>query len=907
MPLEGQDDRAPGRITGRVVDASSGTPLPGAEVLITGGERAVTAGLDGRYTLSDLPPNTLTLVVRLIGYAPKTVTNVRVTAGSTAILDVALTPQVIELDAVEVVSAQAERGTTLRALDEQRHANTVMNAITAEQIRRSPDGDAGQAMQRVSGVTVKEGKYVLVRGLGERYTVVALNGARIPSAEPEQRVVPLDLFPAGLLEQVSTTKTFTPDQPGDFTGAQVNLRTREFLSGDRLSVSASMGTNTAATGQTIVRAPRVGSEWLGFAGAERQMPAALDGVGTLQGLSIEAQNGLIQSFRNVWTPDRAPGEPNRSFGVAFGGEAEPLGAATSYAASFSYAFGQEIRADEFRSIAVPSTIEGQVDEQNAQRGMTGRTSVLWGGLLNTITRIGANSKISVNATYTRSADNEATQIAGHNEGFDQYFDIARLTFVERAVRSLQVRGTHLIARGSVLDWSVNRSGVTRQEPDRSDLVYTTDLDPETLASRPVAWFGSARSATRTFSYVAEHASELGANYRVPLGGGSIAPALKAGVAARWLARDADSLAYDILNASLTTEERRHPAESLFNGAFAERDPFLLFANANGGRYTASERLGAAYLQLELAVSARLDLIGGARLEHWHVEVVTQTIAQGDTASVLDNLDVLPSLSARLRLGDRHVLRAAVSQTLARPEYRELSPVTYFDVLGGERLFGNPDLERGLIQNLDVRWEWYPQPGEVVSLGVFAKRFDDPIERVLVQTSDGNSPDATFVNADWARNFGVEVEVRTHLGHAIPALRPVGVFANATLMRSRIRPGGDGFASLTNAERPMMGQAPYVLNGGITFADASGALSGTLLYNVVGRRIHAAGIYPLPDSYEETRHLLDASLQVPLVSGLRVRFDAKNLLDAKHRITQGTVDRLRYRSGRSYSAGVFWTF
>ncbi|HXV91184.1 MAG TPA: carboxypeptidase regulatory-like domain-containing protein, partial [Gemmatimonadales bacterium] len=216
---------ATGRIVGRVIDAASGEPIPGARVVITAASIAGRTDMNGRYTLLNVPTGTHTVTVRSIGYAEKSVTGVAVTEGAVVPLDISLTVTAVEVAGIEV-TAEVERGSVSRALEEQRAASNIVSSLSQEQIQRSPDSDAGQAVQRVSGVTVQDGRYVFVRGLGERYTTTSLNNTRIPSPEPERKVVPLDLFPAGLLQSITTSKTFTPDQPGDFTGAQVDLRTR---------------------------------------------------------------------------------------------------------------------------------------------------------------------------------------------------------------------------------------------------------------------------------------------------------------------------------------------------------------------------------------------------------------------------------------------------------------------------------------------------------------------------------------------------------------------------------------------------------------------------------------------------------------------------------------------------------
>ncbi len=900
VPLAPLSAQAPavGRIVGRVVDAAQGAPIAGAQVELDGSSQRVISALDGRYNLTNVPAGSAVIRVRMIGYTAKVVSGVAVRADAATEQDVALGASVVQLEEITVTS-EAERGSVSRALDVQRSAIGIVNAVSSEQIQRSPDGDAGQAIQRVSGVTVQDGKYVFVRGLGERYTTTSLNGSRIPSPEPERKVVPLDLFPSGLLEGITTAKTFTPDQWGDFSGAQVNLKTREFPARRVFSLSTSAGFNSAATGRDVLRAPRTGAEWLGFPGDARDLPDPLVGVTTTEGRSDVELNSMIASFRNSWAPMIGSGTANGSTTLSIGGEDAVFGLPRiGYVGSLSYSYGQEVRADELRSLVTRSG-EALVPF-NQYVGMTGRTSVLWGGLLNLSTRLGADSRISFNNSYSRSADNEANQLAGRNEEFDLPLILSRTTFTARSVRSNQLQGEHMLGANHLLDWSVTNSRVTRVEPDRSDLRYVASVDPATGAFTRGEWFTGSFAATKTFSDLEEAAWDGAANYRLFLGNGPNPVAVKFGAALRAVDRDANSQPYDVRSRDLSRAERAVAPEDLFNGAYANGGRLTLAVNQVGGRYTTEDRLAAGFGMVDIPIGSRLHLIGGARVENWRLDLTSfdRTLSRDSTVA-RRNTDLLPSLALNYALTPAQNLRLSASQTLSRPEYREITDVQSFNPIDGTFLFGNPALERATIQNFDARWEWFPRTGEVLSLGVFVKRFDDPIERVFVFTT--GSAALSYINAETAVNYGVELEVRKSLDVIAPALGPFTAFANATLMHSRITPGD---ASLTSAERPMVGQAAYVLNGGLGYTD--GGWSGTVLYNVVGRRISEAGFQPYPDVYEEPRHLLDVSIQVPLLSDVALKLDGRNLLDEPTRFTQGGIDRLRYTTGRVFSFGARWT-
>ncbi|MDQ3137316.1 MAG: TonB-dependent receptor, partial [Gemmatimonadota bacterium] len=424
---------------------------------------------------------------------------------------------------------------------------------------------------------------------------------------------------------------------------------------------------------------------------------------------------------------------------------------------------------------------------------------------------------------------------------------------------------------------------------------------------PDFWWGANRSADRTFSAIDETGYEGALNYRLSLGATDAPTWLKVGVMGRAVDRDADTRIYNLTSQSLTEAERRTSAEDIFSGFYGTQGRLSLTPGPTG-RYTAEDRLVAGYVQADVAVSDRIRILGGARVERSEITVGTvlfQGIRDSLVPSELVNTDVLPALGVTYFLNENQQIRVSGTQTLSRPEYRELSPVEFYDVLGGQRLFGNANLRRALIRNLDARWEWYPRSGETISLGAFYKRFSNPIERILVQNADGFSPDITFANAEGANNYGVELEFRKRLDLLTAALRRVTLFTNLTVMESEIDVGNAGLSSLTNPSRPMAGQSEYVVNAGLGYGSDDGNWNATFLYNVSGQRLTEAGISPLPDTYEQERHLVDVSIQFPVAGALSGKLDGKNLLDEPIEVLQGPVQRLTYRTGRIFALGFKW--
>lgn len=897
-----------GRITGRVVDAATGAPLHAVVVQLVGTTRGAATDVEGRYRLSNVTAGTVTLHYRHIGYAPKTVTGLMLAAGAVIEQDAALPPASAALTEV-VVTASAERGTISEALDQQRTSVGVVNAITAEQIARSPDGDAAQAMQRVSGVTVQDGKYVFVRGLGERYTTSSLNGARVPSPEPEKRVVPLDMFPSGLLQSITTTKTFTPDLPGDFSGARVDIRTKEFPARRSWTLQLGGGLAERATGSRLASALLAGGENWATVGSRRALPELVRSVGNFQNITLNAgdKNRLVNAFRDAWTPELATAAPlaNGSFSIG-GNDPVLFGHRLGYLVSGSLSTGTALDRNQQRALAGRGTVKGTTFELDRFDGSTTTRSVLWGGLANFSTLLGGSSRISLNALYNRTADNEARVESGSFENEGIRARITRMRYVERGVHSVQLAGEHAIGRSSRIDWYVTASGVRRDEPDRSEFVQVIEKDtpagPDVLR-----WNNTGNGgAVRTFSGLAENSREGSIKYQLEFDAGAHPVVVRVGGLVRNTARDADSRAYSISAHGFSNAMRELSAEQIFDGRFSTptSDYFDIGPLSQGGSYTARDRLSAGFAMFEVALRRNLRLIGGARYESDHLEVDAFSTLGSPVSTRKDWNDLLPAIALTAQLSESQQLRLSASRTLARPEYRELSPITSRDVLNGDDTKGNEHLLRTTIVNADARWEWYPSAGELISVALFAKQFDHPIERVY-QSAGSGTRTVFYVNARSADNYGVEFEVRRELGVLGRPLAPWSVFTNVTVMRSMIQLGDSTRSSSTNLNRAMVGQAPYVINTGLTYTSKSGRSSATLLYNRVGERIDAAGDAPLPDVVERPRDVVDASLRLAVGGSVSVRLDGTNLLDTPHETVQGSVTRERFQTGRTLQVGLTW--
>ncbi|MEX0979605.1 MAG: TonB-dependent receptor, partial [Gemmatimonadota bacterium] len=604
-------------------------------------------------------------------------------------------------------------------------------------------------------------------------------------------------------------------------------------------------------------------------------------------------NQVVNAFRNAWSVREQTGRPASSLGFSLGGSTLLSDRMLGYQLSGTHSYGSSASLEQRRARAGSGG-----SEFDRYDGESGSSSTLWGGLFNLGFEPAPHSRISLKNSYNRSADNEARLEEGVDENTRSRVRVERLRYVERSVRSTQLTGEHQLGERQRFDWSLSSSGVSRREPDRSEFV--TWLDPEV----PV-WFNDFEGAVRSFASLSEHILEGEVNHQIGFGGPSRPHLLRFGGGYRDSRRDANSQGFRIQAYFWSEDDPRwqQSPEEFFDGRYAGEDDanFLLSRELSGGSYTASDRLVSGYGMVEYALTDRVGLLGGARIEHSDVRVLAENQLGQPALTEPSYTDVLPALTLNIDLAERQKLRFAASRTLARPEYRELAPITYREVLGGEQVIGNRDLERTLIQNYDVRWEWYPAAIEVFSVGVFGKRFSNPIEQRFLARSGTNT--RTFENAASATNYGIELEAVKGLSFIAERLSPLSVFTNVTLMRSSVDTGDEG-----DEARAMVGQAPYVLNSGVTFSDPSRAVSATLLFNVVGERIvnaRASGTQ-VDDVVERPRNVVDLSLRFPFFRSLSGKLDAKNLLDAPHEIVQGTVTREFHRTGRSFSVGFTWT-
>jgi len=922
FPLPGgaQDGRvaerpAVGSIVGRVVDSRGAEPLANAQVVVSGGSIGALTTADGRFVLRDVPAGTHDVHVQLIGYGSRTVPAVSVTADRTLVLDVTLEAQAVAVEGVVVTSAAA-RGSTTSLMAERRRSAVVSDAIGADEMARTPDGDAGAALKRVPGLSVVDGRYAYVRGLGERYTATTLNGSPLASPVPDKKVIPLDVIPSGLLQSIVTSKSYSPEQPGDQAGGLVQLRTRDFPANRILSVSASAGWNSVTTFKNGLGYAGGGRDFTGFDDGTRDLPSLIprDVQITPSRFSDGELQAIGRSFRGGWGPTERSLPPNVGFGVSFGDVVDFDGdRRLGFIGSLSYSSAQSVRRDLVERVF---STAGATDPKVDYRGEIAERSVGIGALANVTFQPRASDQIKLTGVYNRLTDDASRVLTGFNADSNTDQWNSRVQYLGQSLMNGQLEGEHQLGflGEATFTWrgAITRAG--RLEPSTREALYRE-------FGERFYWDDFIQSGSVFHQDMVDAGWSGAASLHVPFEIRDLPATVSAGASTDEKDRQAYTRRFRFRPQSggmIDNEVRTLRPDELFGadaGLIAPDGFEIREATFRTDNYDALQSVDALYLMADLEPVSGLRLSGGARVERTRQRVTPKDLwstglpaLEGAEAT---STDVLPAVNATLALGETMNLRASASRTLARAELRELAPFSFADYAGGFLVIGNPLLERSRISNLDLRWEWFASPRSVLAMSGFYKRFEDPIEVSVLPSSE---PIRTWVNADEAENYGVEVEARSDLGFLSESLATLSLNGNLTLVTSSVTTGtsidvylpGTGASTLgvLPKNRPLQGQSPYVLNLGLTWGPRDGA-SVSVLYNRFGRRIDGVGGETTPEIYEEARGQLDAVVEWPLSAGWKAKLSANRLLGNEVEFTQGGGTLRSYDVGRSLSLSLGW--
>jgi outer membrane receptor protein involved in Fe transport len=886
-----------GKVTGKVTDQKTGEALIGVTVIVQGTSTGAVTDVEGRYTLN-LAPGTYTLEFKYMGYQTKAVSDVVIKAGAPTELPVIMDePKSKELK--EVVIKGSFRQETINALYvAQKNNVAVSSGISAEQIKASPDKNTGEVLKRVSGASIQDNKFVVVRGLTDRYNNATMNNVLLPSTEPDRKSFSFDIIPSGLIDNMVINKTATPDKPGDFAGGLIQVNTRDFPEEKFVTASIGMSVNTLSTFKDAQSGMRSSGDYWTFGNSTRKLPSGVPATAEdFNNVSGKAQDDLNKSFNNNWKINKTTVAPGTSLQLTAGN--------TKYYGERKLGYIFSITQNHTERNEFAERNDYDIDNHVYKRHNID-TSNKYSSTLGAVANIAysyKNNKISFKNLYNRILDNNTVlrQVATDpNPPFHYLSQSYLLNLVQRYILSSTLQGEHGLGNNRRLEWMLNYSNTNRQEPDIRISNYT---DSHAIINQPVNG-GSSRG----YFKVNDDIFNGGASYQFPLLKDNKDHSLKIGAFEQYRKRfssyrplsyqSASGFPYDKLTAK--------PYELFSNENLGSDGIYLLDNTSPSGIYDAHSNLTAGYFMFDNFITKQLRVIWGLRYESYNQQLKPKTsVGSGSYTTDTTYSSFLPSANFVYALNDKSNLRLSYSNTVARPEFREIAAFSFFDFQNTAAVFGNPKLKQTRISNIDLRYELYPGAGETFAVAVFYKKFKNPISESWYSL-DNN--DRTYINLDDANTFGAELEVRKNLEFAMGNWgKNSYVFANGAYIHSSIKNPNQTVRNINGETRRMPGQSPYLINAGLQINNPNNDMGVTVLYNRIGPRITIVGDDSSNklDIFENSRNLLDLQLSKRLFKkSAEIKLNISDILNNPYLLYQNKDSKKSYSKGTDY---VFYSY
>ncbi|HSB92608.1 MAG TPA: TonB-dependent receptor [Flavitalea sp.] len=867
--LHGQQ---PNRLSGKIIDAETGSPVVSATIIVNASGKGFKSDVDGTFFLPAEKGKTVTLKISSVGYAEKIITDIKLEAYTSSTLVISLARSNSQLEAV-VVKAGGRKESVSSLYNIQKNSSAISDGISADIIRKSPDRNTGDVLKRVSGSSVQDNKFVVIRGLSERYNVSMLNNSVLPSTEPDKKAFSFDIIPSSLVDNLVIYKSPTPDLPGDFAGGAIKISTKDFPSRRVSEFSLNVGFNSLTTFRNFYKSYPNGSlDFLGFFDNSRLIPGPYYRHRGADFINFDPnfKKEVTKMFPNTYGSEAAyKSMPSISVGYT-GGNTKIYnnGNKLGYIYSLNYAAGRRV-SDRLRDeYAIDKLQQYEYNTMNYDE----KNNI--SALLNLTYSYGKN-KISLKNVF----NNDFTKTAALRNGFDIsntpdkfYYKSSNSEAMNNGIVNSVLEGTHNLGKQYTIDWNASYGFTYRNQPDQRILTFRTPLNQESGYYLKLSNENSPqiRDAGRVYSFLQE--SIYGGNVNVVRNFSMFGEnqKLKIGTANYYRTRNmmVEALGYASLGAYGTTinESKEISFETIF--APENIDKYnLTIANigTNTTDYDAAGLLNSAYLMFDNKLADRLKMTWGVRGENY-----VQTLnAKAQPELKRSNFDFLPSVLLTYSLSNRINIRAAASQSVNRPEFRELAAYSVYDYDNYFVVKGNPDLQRSKNTNADLRFEYFPKAGEIISASAFYKAFDNPIEQV----NQGNDV-LSYANADKGTVYGAEVEIRKKLDFCNS-----GLFSNLTFSSNVAYMKGSVKFGNIESNSPLQGQSPYLINAGLSYASKNDGFSANILYNRIGPRLRfrAVGGNAL-NIFERPRDVVDLQISKRLFNNkLELKATVNDLL------------------------------
>ncbi len=828
-----------GKIEGKVTDSKTGTALSGVSVTATGSERGVATDIDGRFVIT-LSVGTHTIRLSSVGYSIKELSEVVVTANTVTPLDVVLV-SAAKTETEVVVTTTRRQETTVALIAYQKNTNTVAQVISAEAIRRSPDKNTGEVLKRVPGTSIQDGKYLVVRGLADRYNQAMLNGILLSSTEPDRKTFSFDIFPASIIDNIIINKAFVPELPGEWAGGIIQVNTKDVPAQNFINLQIGTGFNTQTIGKDFYTYPGDKFDFLGFDNGTRALPDNFPKKAEFNNMDAGKKTALAGSFKNVWkgTANSENVLPLLNENIQLSGGLNKRFSKNKLGGIFAITYNRSSKRTDYENRIF--SIQNNVASLNFNYfNEKYSKDILAGALANITLQLGANNKISFKNILNVNSTNYTTIRTGKdfetNPNVGDNIRASELAFKANTFFNTQLSGDHnLTGLKSKLHWYGSFNILDQYVPDQRRIQYNQD-DP-TVSSSPYSLLISAsnasqKSGSRYFGYLSDYIYTAGGDLTKNFTIGGVKQSVKGGYFFQVKDRLFDSRPFSIY---LPTDNKtlRHLDESVvfspenfgngFDNKFALNE-----ISGNRYRYIANSIQNAGFIQFDNLIHNNTRVVWGLRVEDF--DQIIGSVKQSDPRHFHSKkTDYLPGVNITYKVNNKTNIRLSGSQTVVRPEFRELSSFSFYDFDLGATVTGEPKLQRTKITNADLRYELYPKGGELFTLGIFYKYFQNPIELYFNQTGAGSSSTFNYINSPKANSFGAELEFRKKLDFN-ETLKNFTLQGNLSYIYNQV-PG---------LNRPMQGQSPYLINFSAQYDVDKIGLSTTLLFNQIGRRIYYVG-------------------------------------------------------------------
>ncbi len=902
-------------LKGKVTDKETSEALIGTNVFIKGTTNGTMADINGNFVLTGIEPGTYELVCSFISYTTvaKTFT---VKGNETLVYNFELSSSATGLDDV-VVKAKAITNSENAIMSIQMKSATSVNGISAKEMTMNGDKTAAASLKRVSGITVQDGKYIYVRGLGDRYSRTDLNGAMVPSMDPEKNNIQLDLFPSNIVDNIMVYKTFSPQLPANFAGGYVNVVTKKFPEEFMLNFSMSSSYNTNASFNKDFLTYEGGkTDFLGFDDGTRAIPDAALGNIPFRYQDDEKLDNITRSFNKVMKPSTNYAPLNHDFKISFGDNKKLFHKKLGYIVSYSY--NRDFRYYENGENGRYSLTESTSSILQKDLHYTDRRGidyVLWSLMASASLELNDNSNISLNLIRNQGG----SSVARYQEGWNDYHEVnvqtRTLQYSQRSFSAQQLIGDHNF-NNLQISWQLSHS-VSKQ--DQPDLRFFTNIIEVNSDNDSIYIIDPAKQSVpvRYWRFMNEgnYDAKVDLTQTYSLFGND--QKLRYGLKSMHKNRSFSERRFDIIDNNNSYHGSIHNYLNDNNiGMNIDEYPqkygvYIQDATQLSNSYNATQNLYAAYLFTNQKFG-NLNLLYGLRMET--TDIFLQSAKQDYPIGKLQNIDFLPALNITYKLAKNMNLRAAYTRTLARPSFRELAPYASFEFAGDFTLIGNENLKRTLIDNIDFRYEYAMKPGELISLDLFYKGFKNPIERTFVATAGNN--ELTFMNSDRADLYGIEFEFRKNLDF-INALRNFKAGLNMSFINSIVNIPSEELNVIQATDpsaasyRSMYGQSPYIINAYLNYKNEKNDIDARIVYNVTGRRLSIVVQGGTPNVYEMPRNSMDFIFNKGLGEQFTLSFKAKNLLNDDFVKTYSYKGKeynySSYKLGRTFSLGINYSF